>query len=70
LMGALAAEGVSIIMVSSELDEVLWESHRVLVIGEGQIRRDINNHELPQEKVISSALSPTEIHHNNARKTA
>lgn len=33
LMGALAAEGVSIIMVSSELAEVLGVSNRVLVIG-------------------------------------
>ncbi|WP_122660045.1 ATP-binding cassette domain-containing protein, partial [Pseudomonas viridiflava] len=37
LMGALAAAGVSIIMVSSELAEVLGVSDRVLVIGEGQL---------------------------------
>jgi len=38
LMGALAAEGVAIIMVSSELAEVLGVSNRVLVIGDGQLR--------------------------------
>jgi D-xylose transport system ATP-binding protein len=36
LMFELAAKGVSIIMVSSELNEVLGVSDRVLVIGEGQ----------------------------------
>ena len=66
LMGALAAEGVSIIMVSSELAEVLGVSDRVLVIGEGQLRGDFVNNGLTQEQVLAAALS----HNNNDRKTA
>jgi len=66
LMGALAAEGVSIIMVSSELAEVLGVSNRVLVIGEGQLRGDFVNQGLTQEQVLAAALSQ----HNNPRKTA
>ena len=69
-MGALAAEGVSIIMVSSELAEVLGVSDRVLVIGEGQLRGDFINHELTQEQLLTAALSPPDDHNNNDRKTA
>jgi len=66
-MGALAAEGVSIIMVSSELAEVLGVSNRVLVIGDGQLRGDFINEGLTQEQVLAAALSQN---NNNDRKTA
>ncbi|MCD5971602.1 D-xylose ABC transporter ATP-binding protein [Pseudomonas quasicaspiana] len=71
LMGALAAAGVSIIMVSSELAEVLGVSDRVLVIGEGQLRGDFINHDLTQEQVLAAALSQTaDPNNNNDRKSA
>ena len=70
LMGALAAAGVSIIMVSSELAEVLGVSDRVLVIGEGQLRGDFINQDLTQEQVLAAALSHPDGHNNNDRKTA
>jgi D-xylose transport system ATP-binding protein len=67
LMGALAATGVSIIMVSSELAEVLGVSDRVLVIGEGQLRGDFVNQNLTQEQVLAAALSQNQGHDNNDR---
>ena len=67
LMGLLAAEGVAIIMVSSELAEVLGVSDRVLVIGEGQLLGDFINQGLTQEQVLAAALSQ---HNKNDRKTA
>jgi D-xylose transport system ATP-binding protein len=69
-MGALAAQGVSIIMVSSELAEVLGVSDRVLVIGEGQLRGDFINQDLTQEQVLAAALSQPVDTHNNDRKSA
>ncbi|HEY9100675.1 D-xylose ABC transporter ATP-binding protein [Chitinimonas sp.] len=54
----LAQEGVAIIMVSSELPEVLGISDRVLVIGEGQLRGDFINDGLSQEAVMTAALTP------------
>src|SRR5690606_33474532 len=70
LTGALASEGVSIIMVSSGLAEVLGGSDRVLVIGEGQLRGDFVNHDLTQEQVLAAALSQPVGHNNNDRKSA
>jgi len=59
LMFALVKEGMSIIMVSSEMPEVLGISDRVLVIGEGQLRGDfINDETLTQEKILTAAITP------------
>jgi D-xylose transport system ATP-binding protein len=57
LMLELAAQGMSIIMVSSELAEVLGVSDRVLVMGEGKLRGDFVNQDLSQETVLAAALT-------------
>jgi D-xylose transport system ATP-binding protein len=57
LMLELAAQGMSIIMVSSELAEVLGVSDRVLVMGEGKLRGDFVNQNLSQETVLAAALT-------------
>ncbi|NHZ82128.1 D-xylose ABC transporter ATP-binding protein [Massilia sp. CCM 8695] len=56
LMFELAGQGMSIIMVSSELAEVLGISDRVLVMGEGQLRGDFVNAGLSQETLLATAL--------------
>jgi D-xylose transport system ATP-binding protein len=59
LIFELAATGVSIILVSSELPEILGVSDRVLVMSEGQLRGDFINEGLTQEQVMAAALAPT-----------
>jgi len=56
LMLELAAQGIAIIMVSSELSEVLGVSDRVLVIGEGRLRGEFVNQGLTQATVLAAAL--------------
>jgi D-xylose transport system ATP-binding protein len=56
LMYELAKQGMAIIMVSSELPEVLGISDRVLVMGEGQLRGDFVNQDLTQEMLMTAAL--------------
>jgi D-xylose transport system ATP-binding protein len=56
LMLELASHGISIIMVSSELAEVLGVSDRVLVMGEGRLRGDFVNRGLTQEMVLAAAI--------------
>lgn len=55
LMNELTASGVSIIMVSSELPEVLGMSDRILVIHEGMIAGELMHDEASQEKIMSLA---------------
>lgn len=56
LMFDLVKQGVSIIMISSELPEVLGISDRVLVMGEGKLRGNFINEGLTQEQVMTAAL--------------
>ncbi|WP_156226414.1 ATP-binding cassette domain-containing protein, partial [Herbaspirillum chlorophenolicum] len=62
LIAALAKQGVAIIMVSSELAEVLGVSDRVLVIGEGKLRGDFVNEHLTQETVLAAAINQSTQH--------
>jgi rhamnose transport system ATP-binding protein len=55
LMSKLAAEGLAILMISSELPEVLGMSDRILVMHEGQMTGLFSRAEATQEKVISAA---------------
>ncbi|MEJ8854868.1 sugar ABC transporter ATP-binding protein [Variovorax robiniae] len=55
LLNALAAQGKAIVMISSELPEVLRMSHRILVMCEGRITGELKAHEATQEKIMHLA---------------
>ena len=55
LMVKLAQGGASIVMVSSELPEVLGMSHRILVIRDGRIVRELSRAEATPDVVIAAA---------------
>jgi len=55
----LAAKGVAIIMVSSELPEVLGMSDRIMVVHEGKVTGIIDAAEADQEKVMTLATGGT-----------
>jgi len=55
LMNDLAEKGVSIIMISSELEEVLGMSDRVMVMHEGRSNGILNVAEATQEKIMALA---------------
>src|SRR5262245_6456031 len=58
LMSALAKEGKAVLMVSSELPEILGMSDRVLVMHEGRITGEFGRDELTQEKIMTAATGP------------
>jgi len=55
LLNNLAAQGKSIVMISSELPEVLRMSHRILVMCEGRITGELRAGEATQEAVMQYA---------------
>ncbi len=55
LMRELIMQGSSIIMISSELPEILEMSDRILVMHEGKITGELNRQEATEEKIISLA---------------
>ena len=56
LMRELTARGVAIIMISSELPEVLGMSDRVIVMHEGNICGEFDHDEATQEKIMKTIL--------------
>jgi ribose transport system ATP-binding protein len=55
LMNELTDRGVAIIMVSSELPEVIGMSDRILVVHEGKISGELAKSEATQEKIMTFA---------------
>jgi ribose transport system ATP-binding protein len=57
LLNDLTAQGKSIIMISSELPEILRMSHRVLVMCEGRITGELDQEEATQESIMHLATA-------------
>jgi ribose transport system ATP-binding protein len=55
LMNKMAAEGKSIIMISSEMEEILGMSDRIVVLHEGLLVGEISKEEFSQENVLRLA---------------
>ncbi|WP_051302084.1 sugar ABC transporter ATP-binding protein [Salibacterium aidingense] len=55
LMNELTAEGVAIIMISSELSELIGMSDRIAVMAEGTITGEIPRNEADQESIMKMA---------------
>jgi rhamnose transport system ATP-binding protein len=56
LIDDLAARGMAIILISSDLPEVLAMSDRILVMREGRQMAIFDHHEASQERVLSAAM--------------
>ncbi len=55
LMDSLANSGKSLIMVSSDMEELLNMSDRIIVLAEGRITGELMRPEFSQEKILSMA---------------
>jgi ribose transport system ATP-binding protein len=55
LMDQLAGDGVAILMISSDLEEVLGMSDRVLVLHEGRLAGELGRSSLSEEAVMHLA---------------
>ncbi len=55
LMNALVEEGHTILMISSEMEEVLGMSDRIIVLSEGVKTGELDKAEFSQEKILSLA---------------
>ena len=55
LIASLAARGAAVLMISSELPEILGLSHRVMVMHEGRVTGILGRGEADQEKIMALA---------------
>jgi ABC-type sugar transport system ATPase subunit len=56
ILRKLAAEGTSVIVISSELPEVLSVSDRILVMRKGRLVGEFENKEVTQEMIMNKAI--------------
>jgi ribose transport system ATP-binding protein len=60
LMNELTEEGAGILMISSDLPEVLGMSDRILVMAGGRITGELSREEASQENVMTLATQGSE----------
>jgi rhamnose transport system ATP-binding protein len=61
LLSELAAEGVAILMISSELTEVLGMADRVIVMHEGRVAGELARDDATEEQIMRMATGQTEV---------
>lgn len=57
IMGELAKRGYAIIMISSEMPEILGMCDRVVVMCDGRVTGELNREELDQERILVLAMT-------------
>ncbi|WP_276353760.1 sugar ABC transporter ATP-binding protein [Cohnella caldifontis] len=62
LIRDLASEGLPILMISSELPEVIGMSHRVLVMAEGRIQGELPREQATQENIMQLIVAAAKEH--------
>jgi rhamnose transport system ATP-binding protein len=61
LMSELAGEGLAVLMISSELPEVLGMADRVLVMHEGRLVAELPRDQADEESVVRAATGQVEV---------
>ncbi|WP_343210592.1 sugar ABC transporter ATP-binding protein [Anaerolentibacter hominis] len=61
LMNQLSDEGIGIIMISSELPEILGMSDRVLVFRDGRVAAELNKTEISSERIMAYATGSEDM---------
>lgn len=63
LINKLVADGIGVIMISSDLPEVLGMSDRIVVMHEGKVTGELLRNEATQEKIMKLATRREEMKH-------
>lgn len=56
LIAKLAAEGMAVILISSELPEMMGMADRVITFCEGRITAEFTSNEIEQERIVNAAF--------------
>ena len=62
MIRAFADQGNSVIIISSELPELLAVSDRVLILRDGQVERELHRRDILQEEDLHHAVQGVEVH--------
>ncbi len=68
MIADLARHGIAIILISSELPELVSMCHRILVLKEGRVTGEFDRHEASQERIMHAATGAN-VSQKNSEKT-
>ena len=60
IISQLAAQGMAIVLISSELLEVLGMADRIVVLHEGRVAAEFDHDEASQERIMAAATGQAE----------
>jgi simple sugar transport system ATP-binding protein/ribose transport system ATP-binding protein len=60
LLASLAADGVGVLLISSELEEILGLSHRILVMRRGSLAAELTGPQMTESAVLAAAFAGAE----------
>lgn len=60
IINELAAEGMAVIFVSSEIEEIVGMCDRVVVMGAGKVRGELNKGEITKQRILELSGSESE----------
>lgn len=60
IMGELAKQGYAIILISSEMPEILGMCDRIVIMCEGKVTGELSREEATQELILKSAMAKSE----------
>jgi ABC-type sugar transport system ATPase subunit len=69
LIRELARDGKAVIVVSSEMQEVISLTNRLLIINEGQIVAELKSDNATEHEILSYAIPEKELAHGNKNNT-
>ena len=55
----LAADGMAILLISNEVEEILGLAHRVLVMRAGRLVAELTGTDMTEEAIVSAAFGTT-----------
>ena len=61
LINALAARGAAVLMISSEVEELIGMCDRILVMRSGEIRDTVQPREFDRERILRAAIHQSEL---------
>jgi rhamnose transport system ATP-binding protein len=57
LIAGLAADGIAVLLISSEHEEILGLANRILVMNEGEVKGEIDGEEATEEQILRLAMA-------------
>jgi ABC-type sugar transport system ATPase subunit len=58
LLDALAADGIAVLLIASELEEIIGLSHRVIVMRGGRVTAELSDGDIHEAAILNAAFEP------------